>query len=386
MTDTIREAGPAPQPAAKAQRSSNLELYRIIAMLLIVAHHYVVNSGITSPAGAIYSDPFSARALFLAFFGAFGKIGINCFMFITGYFMCTSAISLKKYLRLLGEVLFYHVVINGVFWLTGYAPFSLKAMLRELLPVTELGQNFTGCYLVFYLCIPFLNILIKNMGERQHLRLLMLMLFAYVFLGTVPIFSVTMNYVSWFAVLYLTAAYIRLYPKVLFENKRLTGWLTLGSVVLSLLSVVFALWLGQRMQRQMAYAFVVDSNTLLAYLTGICSFLYFRNLKLKYSRFINTVAASTFGVLLIHANSDAMRRFLWKDVLHTTKAAFSTWMPLHAIGSVIGIFVVCVLIDQCRIHLIERPCLKLYDRIEPKLVAWYRRVEDGWCRRLKIGE
>ena len=28
------------------QRNSNLELYRIIVMLLIVAHHYVVNSGL----------------------------------------------------------------------------------------------------------------------------------------------------------------------------------------------------------------------------------------------------------------------------------------------------------------------------------------------------
>lgn len=32
------------QPQVK-QRNSNLELYRIIVMLLIVAHHYVVNSG-----------------------------------------------------------------------------------------------------------------------------------------------------------------------------------------------------------------------------------------------------------------------------------------------------------------------------------------------------
>lgn len=31
------------QPIQK-QRNSNLELYRIIVMLLIVAHHYVVNS------------------------------------------------------------------------------------------------------------------------------------------------------------------------------------------------------------------------------------------------------------------------------------------------------------------------------------------------------
>lgn len=30
------------------ERASNLELYRIICMLMIVAHHYVVNSGLTS--------------------------------------------------------------------------------------------------------------------------------------------------------------------------------------------------------------------------------------------------------------------------------------------------------------------------------------------------
>lgn len=30
----------------KKVRDSNLELYRIIVMLLIVAHHYVVNSGL----------------------------------------------------------------------------------------------------------------------------------------------------------------------------------------------------------------------------------------------------------------------------------------------------------------------------------------------------
>ncbi len=29
-------------------RSSNLELFRIITMLVIIAHHYVVNSGLTS--------------------------------------------------------------------------------------------------------------------------------------------------------------------------------------------------------------------------------------------------------------------------------------------------------------------------------------------------
>ena len=32
--------------AAVKQRESNIELFRIVLMLMIIAHHYVVNSGV----------------------------------------------------------------------------------------------------------------------------------------------------------------------------------------------------------------------------------------------------------------------------------------------------------------------------------------------------
>lgn len=71
-------------------RDSNIELYRIITMLFIIAHHYVVNSGLISADGPIYSDISSWRSIFLLLFGAWGKTGINCFVLITGYYMCKS--------------------------------------------------------------------------------------------------------------------------------------------------------------------------------------------------------------------------------------------------------------------------------------------------------
>ena len=47
----------------------------------------------------------------------------------------------------------------------------MKEMIRTLLPVYGIGTGFTGSYLVFYLFIPYLNLLIKAMDERQHLLL-----------------------------------------------------------------------------------------------------------------------------------------------------------------------------------------------------------------------
>lgn len=64
------------------ERSSNLELYRILVMLLIVAHHYVVNSGLLD---VMNQDILSSNTTFYSLFGAWGKTGINCFVLITGY-------------------------------------------------------------------------------------------------------------------------------------------------------------------------------------------------------------------------------------------------------------------------------------------------------------
>ena len=246
-------------------------------MLLIVAHHYVVNSGLVSEE-AIYSAPLSWRSVFLLLFGAWGKAGINCFVLITGYFMCKQEITFRKYAKLLCEILFYRILIYAVFLLTGYEAFSITALAKAIIPIIEIKQNFTGCFLAFYLCIPFLNILVRHMTEKQHVLLLCLTGFVYVFFGTVH--RVDMNYVSWFIVVYLTAAYIRLYPKTCFAKKRPWGWATLAILIIMGISVVACAWLGLRMDRRLHYYFVADSNTFLAVTLGISSFLYFRNVRM----------------------------------------------------------------------------------------------------------
>ena len=343
-------------------RDSNLELYRILVMLLIVAHHYVVNSGLISANGPIYADTLSWRSLFLLLLGAWGKTGINCFVLITGYFMCKSQITAKKFAKLLFEVMFYRLVLNVIFWVTGYAKFSLTTLVMNLIPVTSIGTGFTSTYLVFFLFIPFLNVLVQNMTQKQHILLLALCGFTYVILGTVPFFSVTMNYVSWFMVLYLIASFIRLYPCELFENGKFWGLAMLASIAVSAISVVACAWLGSKLGKTMAYTFVTDSNTFLAVCTGVTSFMFFKNLKIKHSKFINTVAASTFGVLLIHGHSEAMRRWLWKDTLNNVGVYDQVWMPLHAIGSVLLIFTVCTAIDYLRIRFVEKPAFALWDK------------------------
>ena len=333
------------------ERNSNLELYRIIVMLLIVAHHYVVNSGLVS---IIDSAPYNADSVFYYLFGMWGKTGINCFVMITGWFMCKSRITLRKYLKLIFEVIFYNVVINAIFAISGYASFSLIDWFWILWPVHNIASDFVTCFLLFYLCIPFLNILIRHLDKKMHQWLILLMLFIYTIMGTSYKYQVSMNYVSWFSVLFLIASYLRFYNTT-YKGKELKwGVMTVISMIVSMTTVVaipyVSVWIGKPIPY---HFFVADSNHLMAVITAVCSFMYFKDVKLKNSRIINTIAASTFGVLLIHANSNTMRKWLWQDILDNEGQYGTSTFVLHAVGSVVVVFVVCIIIDYIRIRIIE---------------------------------
>lgn len=366
------------QPSVKT-RSSNLELFRILTMLSIIAHHYVVNSGLTAADGVILSNPTSIHSLVLLVVGAWGKIGINSFVLITGYFMCKSNITLNKFMKLLLEIMFYRIIITSIFWITGYSEFSIMGLVKLLIPIKTINDGFGSAYIVFFLFIPFLNILVKNMNERQHIRLLILSGFLYTFLGTFPIiFSVRFNYVSWFIVLYFISSYIRLYPKKVFEKAQLWGVLLASSIIISIISVIFCTRYGN------AYMFVTDSNTFLAVTVALCAFMFFNNLKIKNSKIINIIASATFGVLLIHANSDTMRSWLWGDVLNVVGVHSNENGYIHIVLSVLGVYIVCTIIDLIRIYVIEKPFFMLWNKKTVNIGEKYRILENRICSKLHI--
>ena len=330
-------------------------------MMLIVAHHCVVNSGLVSPEGPIAENPISINTLILWAIGMWGKTGINCFLLITGYFMCTSSISLRKFIKLMLWIYIYKITIFAIFLFAGYETVNPVRIVKLLSPVWGFSSNFTSCFIGFWLTIPFWNILIRNMTKRQHEVLLCLLICMYTILGSIPKFNVAINYVTWFGVIYLIASYIRLYPHPTMSDKKIWPVATLISIALALLSVIVMLY---HVAPKNVTFFVSDSNKFFAVLVAISSFLWFKNMNVSYSKLINTIGASTFGVLLIHANSDAMRQWLWKETVdcveHYNLPPFQ--LVLYILSSVVIIFIVCTIIDIIRLKLVEKPFFRWYDK------------------------
>lgn len=128
------------------------------------------------------------------------------------------------------------------------------------------------------------------------------------------------------------------------------------NIILSVVSIISILWVNVRFGKDIfPYRMLSDSNVILALLTAVCSFMWFKNIKLPQSKYINMVGGSTFGVLLIHANSDTMRRWLWQDLLDNVGHYSDEYFWMRPIVAVFCIFIVCIVIDRLRIVFIEHP-------------------------------
>lgn len=270
--------------------------------------------------------------------------------------MCKSHITARKFLKLFLEIVFYKILFTAIFAATGYHHYGPVETLLNIWPIWSITTDFVSCYLVFFLFIPFLNILVHNMTRRQHLTLVILCLTVFSVMETLPLMDVTSNYVIWFGILYLTVSYMRLYPIAHKHDLRFWAMVTAISVALAIASVVVLIFLGR--SGWGVFGLVSDSNRVLAVAVGITSFMMFVNIKIPYSKLINTIAASTFGVLLIHANSDIMRQWLWKDVCDVAGHYNSEYFWLYIILTPLLVFTVCIVIDHIRLRFLEQPVLR----------------------------
>lgn len=335
-------------------RNSNLELLRIISMLLVVSHHFVVNSGITENYNY---EHITLNMLFLQLFGMWGKTAINIFVLISGYFMCTSKLTIKRFSKVFIEAKFYRIAIFVIFVLTGYEQLTVRSVINVVFEfLRSPNRGFTSSFLMFYLFVPFFNSLIEKMNRNQFECLLGLLLVYYTIIPTFMFTDAVFYEPVWFMVLYFVAAYIRFYPAKWMQELNVCIFLLVISIITSYASVFIADFLNIRILNKFEYFMVENSNKLLAFLVALFLFLSFKNIKMQNSSGINTIAATTFGVLCIHASSDAMRKFLWKDVLNVSAAYNLPFLNLVAfsICSSAAVFIICSFVDYVRIRFVEK--------------------------------
>lgn len=86
-------------------RESNFELLRIIAMMFIFVYHYINYGGILNVGS------YTINKLIALFLYSGGRVGVNIFILIMGYFMINSKFKIKKVFKMMFQVFFYSVIL-----------------------------------------------------------------------------------------------------------------------------------------------------------------------------------------------------------------------------------------------------------------------------------
>lgn len=345
-------------------RESNMELLRIIAMMLVLGVHFC---------GAALSLPEHNGNLGLLSVGDWWKlivesitiIGVDMFVLISGYFGIKTRWSGVWKFTL--QVAFYSVGIYFVGLLIGIWTMNWTTILRSMMIYTETYYWFVPAYLGLMLIAPLLNAAIGAMSKRTYSLVLPVLMAVTFYGGWVCDMKFSNDGYSTvnFCLLYLIARYIRLYvPGHCRTERRLRCAYAIAYVVMLL--GIFATSVFT------SIAFAYNSPFVIG--AAVALLLLFSTMRFQ-SRIVNIVASSAFSVYLIH-----MHPLLWirlKNLIISVAAEmdyviFGVW----CIVVMVAIFLACVLIDQIRIYLL-RPLTDV-------LSSLCESATDRLCRLLRL--
>lgn len=350
-------------------RQSNIELLRILSMIMIIAHHVGVHSGFSFDAG-IHINEFWVLLLKIG-----GKIGVNVFVLISGYFLI-SAKSLKtsKVLKLWVQICSYCVLIYSVFVVCGFEPFNIKMLFEAFFPITYSKWWFASAYFVLYLLFPYINKLLTALDKKEYQKLLVLMAACWCIVPTFLEKSWQSNSLLWFVFLYALAGYLRLHMDVAALKNGKYIALSVVFTLLTYFSAVIIDMLSSKNSFFSAYVtYFYDMQRLPMLLISVTLFIGFLNLKIGYKPLINIISPSTFGIYLIH-DDRLMRKMLWKTLFQNASYTDNEYLIIYTIFQIVIVFVVCAAIELLRIHIIEKMYVKWLDNFSNKIDSMLDKV------------
>lgn len=315
-------------------------------MMMIIIHHYCVNSGIT---GLLDFTNNTLNTIIIQFMAFGGKVGVNIFFMISGYFMISGKMKWEKVVFLLLQIFTYNLTIRFSLWYLGGYELPKITWFGIIPIIFGVPASFIASYLFVYLLSPFINRGLNSMNQRDFNYMIGILLFFFTIEQTFLLQN-TWHYMGWAFVMYTIGAYIRKFDIASLHLP--WKWLAIASILL-IWSLILAVDI-RPCRVQWTY-FIFDANKLTMLLCSICIFIAFLTFRIRSNMFINTLASTCFGVLLIHANCDTMRQWLWRDTLDVPGQINNPWLLLHIFGCCIAIFGVCAVIELFRKRVLEKP-------------------------------
>lgn len=338
------------------KRRSNFEWLRILAMAMIVTLHYMFKGEVvTDPAGNM-----TAYNLIMWLVTSLSICAVDVYVLISGYFLVEAEFKPRRLLGLLIQVLEYGIIITVCMLLFGgvrLSELSVYDIASYIFPIGTEEYWFITAYFVMYLFSPLLSAGVKAISKKQFQILLIVLLGIFCVEKTIlPMNLATDNAgydFGWFMVLFLAAAYIRLYGIGFLEGKSSKGFITYFAASILIWAAGFT---GKLLQAKTGvesfghYADAVyDYNNICVLIAAVGLFYAFKNMELnedgRPAGIARLLGPLTLGVYLLHEH--ILIRYRWEGwlgtnavkALHSTILQLGHWLICVAVVMAVGLLV-----------------------------------------------
>ena len=265
---------------ARKPRESNFELLRIVAMIFIVAHHFLIASGNIN-----YYSPTLCGGEFA---NSFLVCGVDCFILISGYFGIKC--NVYKFLKIVFLILLTVFIEYILATIPATSRFiNLHYAVYHIVPLFKDTNWFIPSYIGLMLLSPILNKALEHASSKEltvwTAAMTVLCLYSY-FFSITPVDTTGYNLIQ-FIYLYILGRFLKHIGNDI-NAPRAAAMYICGSLAAYAVSVLV---------KPGFTAFAYNSPQILIASSGL--FLLFSKIKLR-SNAVNIAASTTFCVFLIH--------------------------------------------------------------------------------------
>lgn len=350
------------------KRDTNIEMMRIIAMLMITFNHIMSLSGIKI-------IDLAPKSLLTLFWGLGGKVGSNLFFLVTAYFLAQkSSFRLNRIIKIWLTTLFYLLFLNIVDILVFNRSISASLWVKSFFPVIGGKYWYPQAYISFLFAAPVISSFLMRFKFRK----------IFLLIWTIPyiIYTVTLGgyfpdcallrkffYIfrsGPFAFFYLFSILfsIEKFGKktLLHLNKKYCFLLAFFSYFLMYGIEILLFYIGSQNQNQVLldhYTEVRGQGSILTVICSLCMFAWFLNLKIHYNKIINFISALTFGVYLLQCHCN----IIWKKVFPFNEAFMNFDFTKYIIYCCLSVFL--IFIAGLLVELLRR---KVFTNLEERII------------------
>ncbi len=331
----------------KKSRESNIELLRILAIIMIILHHitiHCVNVQLGDKSlhkvGELFNNfTFYKKLLLSQTFMPIGKIGNIIFILITGYFLIDRPINiLKQFKKLISQLLF----IVPILVIASYIYFKFKSpSFTGLINFYLFNSDywFIGFYMgIILVAHLFLNNFLHKLDKKQY-SIFLIVMFSIISIDYLrnTIAGISSNLVTLFAgvFIYSFGGFIKIYNP--FKNIRTIHFISI--IILSFIAIWISFYINtinniNNAKAHNSIEFYQSLNALGEYsifciliATGL--FELFKRIKIPNNKVINYVASSTFMIYLVHDNNFIRKVWNSKDWINIYYYNLPKFIILH---------------------------------------------------------